>query len=122
MNLKYPSLRVGGQLVFFRAQGWPLHQAKKKADEAATPKGFNLVGLLVNQHPGTAGLPFIESSELEFREPMEPMPDWQQLQAAGMVAFGTREVTQDLFCDRQFAVFDRNQASCGERISNPTRP
>ena len=44
------------------------HQAQKKADEAATPKGFNHVGLLVNRPPGSAGLPFNKSSELEFRD------------------------------------------------------
>ena len=51
------------------------HQVKKKADVAEPPEGFNHVGLLVNQPPGTAGLPFNESSEIEFHEPMELMPD-----------------------------------------------
>lgn len=45
----------------------------KKADEAETPQGFNHVGLLLNQPPGTAGLPFNKSSELEFRELTEPL-------------------------------------------------
>jgi hypothetical protein len=33
--------------------------AKQKADVAAHPAVLNHVGLLVNWHPGTAGLPFI---------------------------------------------------------------
>jgi hypothetical protein len=33
-------------------------QAQKKADAAKHPKVFNHVGLLFNEPPGTAGLPF----------------------------------------------------------------
>ena len=36
----------------------------KKADLAKALRGFGHVGLLVNQPPGTAGLPFNESSEI----------------------------------------------------------
>ena len=50
---------------------------KKKADETehSEGQGFDRVGLLVNQPPGPAGLPFNESSELKFCHPTEPMPD-----------------------------------------------
>jgi hypothetical protein len=34
-------------------------KAKKKADEVEGLVAFHLVGLLVNEPPGTAGLPFI---------------------------------------------------------------
>jgi hypothetical protein len=38
-------------------------QVKKKADAGKHPKVLNHVGLLFNEPPGTAGLPFIKSSE-----------------------------------------------------------
>ena len=37
----------------------PRHQARKKADVIEHPKAFHHAGLLVNEPPGTAGLPFI---------------------------------------------------------------
>jgi len=45
-----------------RAVGWlqPSHAAEtKKADVVENPKVFDHVGILVNEPPGTAGLPFI---------------------------------------------------------------
>jgi hypothetical protein len=48
---------------------------RKKADVAEPPEGFDHVGLLVNQPPDTTGLPFTESSEFEFNDPTEPIPD-----------------------------------------------
>jgi hypothetical protein len=35
------------------------HSSKKKADVAEHPQVFGHVGLLVNEPPGIAGLPFI---------------------------------------------------------------
>jgi hypothetical protein len=35
----------------------------KKADVMEHPQAFDHVGLLVNKPPGTAGLPFIQSSD-----------------------------------------------------------
>jgi hypothetical protein len=40
----------------------------KKADVAESPEGFDHVGLLFNQPPGMAGLPFNESSEIQFTD------------------------------------------------------
>ena len=51
----------------------PILEGKKKADVAETPEGFDHVGLLFNQPPGTAGLPFNESSEIQFNDPTEPI-------------------------------------------------
>jgi hypothetical protein len=34
-------------------------QKQKKADVAEHPRVFDHVGLLINERPGTAGLPFI---------------------------------------------------------------
>ena len=41
--------------------GWlrPRRQSKKEADVIEHPKAFHHAGLLVNEPPGTAGLPFI---------------------------------------------------------------
>jgi hypothetical protein len=39
--------------------------SQKKADVAKHPKVLKHVGLLFNEPPGTAGLPFIKSSENE---------------------------------------------------------
>ena len=50
----------------------PPRRGKKKADVAEHPEGFDHVGILFNQPPGTAGLPFNESSEIPFSDPMEP--------------------------------------------------
>jgi len=36
-----------------------LRREKKKADVAEHPEAFDHVGLLANEPPGTAGLPFI---------------------------------------------------------------
>jgi hypothetical protein len=38
-------------------------------------EGFGHAGLLVNQPPGTAGLPFNESSEIQFSDLTEPIPN-----------------------------------------------
>jgi hypothetical protein len=42
-------------------------QAQKKADVVKHPKVLNHVGLLCNEPPGAAGLPFIKSSEIGCR-------------------------------------------------------
>jgi hypothetical protein len=36
---------------------------KKKADVVESPQGFDHVGLLLDEPPGPAGLPFVESSD-----------------------------------------------------------
>ncbi len=48
-------------------------RAKKKPTWPNPLKGFDHVGLLFNQPPGTAGLPFNESSEIQFNDPTEPI-------------------------------------------------
>ena len=72
---------------------------QKKADVAETPQDFDHAGLLFNQPPGTAGLPFNESSELELSDATEPIPNSHRLRAAGIVPSGTREISQCLFSD-----------------------
>ena len=57
----------------------PPRRGKKKADVAEHPEGFDHVGILVNQPPGTAGLPFIESSDFNHCESTKPIPSWQRL-------------------------------------------
>ena len=52
-----------------------LPEAIKKADAAEHPEVFHHVGLLFNRPPGTAGLHFNESSEIQFSDPTEPIPD-----------------------------------------------
>ena len=46
-------------------------------------EGFDHVGLLFNQPPGTAGLPFNESSELEFSNATEPISKLTQAPSGG---------------------------------------
>jgi hypothetical protein len=41
----------------------PPDKRKKKADVVEHPEAFNHVGLLFNEPPGWAGLPFISSSD-----------------------------------------------------------
>ena len=67
-------------------------EGNKKADVAETPEGFDHVGLLFNQPPGTAGLPFNESSEIPFNDSMKPISNGHRLHAAGSIPFGTEEV------------------------------
>ena len=67
----------------FRYETIPLRRGKKKADMAEPPQGFDHVGLLFNQPPGTAGLPFNESSELEFSNAAEPISKLTQAPGGG---------------------------------------
>ncbi len=87
-----------------------LDAAKKKPTWLNPSEGFDHVGLLFNQPPGTARLPFNESSELEFCDATEPIPNRHRLRTAGIIPFGTREVTQRLSFDGLFAVFVRTPA------------
>ena len=48
-------------------------RVQKKADVAEFPEGFGHIGLLFNQPPGMAGLPFNEPSEIQFTDLTEPI-------------------------------------------------
>lgn len=63
-----------------------LDEAKKNR-RGRTPEGFDHVGILFNQPPGTAGLPFIESTELEFTNHTEPIPVRRRLHTAEIIPF-----------------------------------
>ena len=91
----------------------PPRRGKKKADVAEHPEGFDHVGILVNQPPGTAGLPFIESSEFKISNPKEPIPHGRRLPEAGIIPFETGDVSQSLFCEESSAVFVLKQTSSG---------
>ena len=43
---------------------WQLDRKTKKADVAEHPEVFHHVGLLIDEPPDIAGLPFIQSSEI----------------------------------------------------------
>ena len=57
-------VELGLSMAFILARcGRPQPPQLKKADVAKHPKVLNHVGLLCNEPPGTAGLPFIKSSD-----------------------------------------------------------
>ena len=66
-------------------------EANKKADVAEHPEVFHHVGLLFNRPPGMAGLHFNESSEFQFNDPTELIPDCQRLRNGGHRTVGKRE-------------------------------
>jgi len=67
VHSKHPRLRVGAQFNICQVRGWPRHQGEIKPMWPPNhAEEFNHLGLLVNWCPGTTGLPFHETSELEF--------------------------------------------------------
>jgi hypothetical protein len=48
-------------------------EGEKKPTWRNTAKVFDHVGLLVNEPPGSAGLPFTQSPDFEINSPAEPI-------------------------------------------------